>query len=345
MAQATKDSKYNVQYEEDIITIETTFENSIDISQVPVIPVNNVEVMFSSLSAKTPKYGHSITFLVTPEFVSMDEKLCEHFQKAIKASDASCRFLKSQIKTIIGQKEILDGTYPQKYEGYGVLQINMTNSTIFDADSEDNKSIQKYEDAKNGNIITKYFRVIDDFTGKGIDPEIFEIKNGQKVTTYTHNGEQKPLYVTKDDLVNIQLRPYFRQNKKDKSYSLKYNLLSVERVQTAFDRGLGKKGKGGKKHIEAAPNVAGLEGLGDLVNMFGSAKTVTQPKKEVKSKAVETVSFPGKEEKVVTVESTTGTVGSAPETSQVPVQTPAENNAQFDFSQLGKDLANFNLGG
>lgn len=343
MAQtATKDSKYNVQYEEDIITIETTFENSIDISQVPVIPVNNVEVMFSSLTAKTPKFGHSITFLVTPEFVSMDEKLCEHFQKAIKVNDASCRFLKSQIKTIIGQKEVLDGSYPEKYVGYGVLQINTSNSTIFDTDSEENKSIQKYEDAVNGNITTKYFRVIDAFTGKGIDPEIFEIKNGQKVTTFTHNGVEKPLYVSKDDLVNVQLRPYFTQNRKDKSYSLKYNLLTIERVQTAFDRGLGKKGTGGKKHVEAAPNVAGLEGLGDLVGMFGSGSVVSTPKSETKKSAPASKKA---EEKVVTVESVTGVPGSAPEVTETPVQTPTENNTQFDFNQLGKDLANFNLGG
>ena len=45
-----------------------------------------------------------------------------------------------------------------------------------------------------------------------------------------------------------------------------------------------------------------------------------------------------------TVESVTGTVGQEPEVKQVQAELPKDTPMQFDFSQLGAELSNANLG-
>jgi hypothetical protein len=72
----------------------------------------------------------------------------------------------------------------------------------------------------------------------------------------------------------------------------------------------------------------------------GSVETVAevkaQPKKTTTPKT-----------EMSTVECITGVPGQEPEVTQVQAELPVENNApsmSFDFSQLGADLGNLNLG-
>jgi hypothetical protein len=73
----------------------------------------------------------------------------------------------------------------------------------------------------------------------------------------------------------------------------------------------------------------------------GSVETVTTP--EVKTKKVSTTKA-----EIPTVDAITGVPGQEPEVIGVKVELPKENTItppmSFDFSQLGADLGNLNLG-
>ena len=332
MAKQEKDSKYNITYEEKVITSEIEYENPMDISAVPVFNLENVEVMYCSLGQKTPKMGHSITLIVDKDFVQKDKQLRSYFVQQRQAVDPNCEVYKSQIK-IIGQKDILDGKFKPEMEGKALLNIFTSNAKMFDADVEKGKSLQKMSEATNGNIIYKYFATIDKFSGQAIKPQVYKTVNGEKVTTFMSpkTNKETPLFVGSNDLVNIKLRPYETYSETH-GYALKYNLLEIEIVQTAFDRGLSQY-KGGKHKVEKAPNAVSFAGLS---SMFAGS--------------VETVHFDGetkkasKKEEMPTVESVTGTVGQEPEVKQVQAELPKDTPMQFDFSQLGAELSNANLG-
>lgn len=332
------ESKYNVVFEEKIITSEVTYENPIDISKVPVISIQGAEVRNSSLTQKTPKFGHSIQLLVDEEFVQKDRQLRAYFTQQRQLSDPNCENYKGQVK-IISKKDVLDGKFSEDMIGKGLLSISMTNVVMFDTDTE--KSIKAEKDASKGNVTYKYFRVIDNYSGQGIEPKIYKVVNGEKVSTFVSpkDKSEKPLYVGQFDLVNVKVRPYERQNQKSGEWSCKYNLLEVEIVQTAYDRGKSNYKPSGKaKKVEVAPDTVDFAGLSSM--FAGSVETVA----EVKS-APKKVTTP--KAKMPTVESVTGVVGQAPEVTQVQAELPVENNSpamSFDFSQLGADLGNLNLG-
>ena len=336
MATQTK-PEYNVVFEEKIITSEVTYENPIDISKVPVISIQNVEVRNSSLTQKTPKFGHNIQLLVDEEFVQKDRQLRAYFTQQRQLSDPNCENYKGQVK-IVSKKDVLDGKATEDMIGKGLLNISMTNVSMFDTDTE--KSIKAEKDASQGNITYKYFRVIDNYSGQGIDPKVYKIVNGEKVSTFVSpkDNTEKPLYVGQYDLVNIKVRPYERQNQKSGEWSCKYNLLEVEIVQTAYDRGKSNyKTSGKSKKVEQAPDTVDFGGLSSM--FAGSVETVTTP--EVKTKKAVKTEMP-------TVEAVTGVPGQEPEVTQVQAELPKETVTQttmsFDFSQLGADLGNLNLG-
>lgn len=336
-----KDSKYNITYEEKVITSEITYENPIDISAVPVFNLENVEVLYCSLGQKTPKMGHSITLILDQDFVQKDKQLRTYFAQQRQQLDPNCEIYKSQIK-IIGKGDILSGKFKEDMEGKALLNIFTTNAKMFDADEEKGKSIQKMSDAKNGNVVYKYFANIDRFSGKAIRPQVYKIVNGEKVTTFLSPKTKKetPLFVGSNDIVNVKLRPY-ETHSDTHGYSLKYNLLDIEIVQTAFDRGK-RTGGSAKAHVEQAPDAISFAGLS---SMFAGS--------------VETVHFSGKtdvttnkKEDMPTVESTTGTVGKEVEVKQVQPELPKQEETQetnspamsFDFNQLGANLKDLNLG-
>ena len=335
MATKTQDSKFNITYEEKIITSETEFENPLA-ELPPVFEINNVEVLFSSLSAKTPKMGHSITLVVDDAFVQKDRQVRAYFAQQRQTTDPNCETYKSQIK-IISQKDILEGKFKEDMKGKALLNIFTTNAKMFDADVEKGKALQKMTDATNGNIVYKYFANTDRFTGKAIQPQVYKIVNGEKVTTFLSpkTGKETPLFVGSKDLVNVKVRPY-ETHSDTHGYALKYNLLEVEIVQTAFDRGVRTSGNsGGSKRVEKAPDAVSFAGLSSM--FAGSVETVVTP--EVKTKKEVKAEMP-------TVESVTGVPGKAPEVKEVQAELPKESAPamQFDFSQLGADLGNLNLG-
>ena len=109
MATQTKTkTEYTVVFEEKIITSEVTYENPIDISKVPVISIQGAEVRNSSLTQKTPKFGHSIQLLVDEEFVQKDRQIRAYFTQQRQLSDPNCENYKGQVK-IISKKDVLDG--------------------------------------------------------------------------------------------------------------------------------------------------------------------------------------------------------------------------------------------
>ena len=339
MATQTK-TEYNVVFEEKIITSEVTYENPIDISKVPVISIQGAEVRNSSLTQKTPKFGHSIQLLVDEEFVQKDRQLRAYFTQQRQLSDPNCENYKGQVK-IISKKDVLDGKFSEDMIGKGLLSISMTNVVMFDTDTE--KSIKAEKDASQGNVTYKYFRVIDNYSGQGIEPKLYKVVNGEKVSTFVSpkDNVEKPLFAGQFDLVNVKVRPYERQNQKSGEWSCKYNLLDVEIVQTAYDRGKSSYKTSGKaKKAETAPDAVDFAGLSSM--FAGSVETVVTPVQETKS-------APKKAPKaeMPTVETVTGTPGQAPEVTQVQAELPKENAQpamSFDFSQLGADLGNLNLG-
>ena len=330
-----KDSKFNITYEEKIITSETEFENPLA-ELPPVFEINNVEVLFSSLSAKTPKMGHSITLVVDDAFVQKDRQVRAYFAQQRQITDPNCETYKSQIK-IISQKDILEGKFKEDMKSKALLNIFTTNAKMFDADVEKGKALQKMTDAINGNIVYKYFANTDRFTGKAISPQVYKIVNGEKVTTFLSpkTGKETPLFVGSNDLVNVKVRPY-ETHSDTHGYALKYNLLEIEIVQTAFDRGVRTGGSGKSKRVETAPDAVSFAGLSSM--FAGSVETVVTPE-------VKTIKKESKAE-MPKVETVTGVPGQTPEVKEVQAELPKESAPamQFDFSQLGADLGNLNLG-
>ena len=366
MATQTKQkSEYNVVFEEKIITSEVTYENPIDISKVPVFTIQGAEVRNSSLTQKTPKFGHSIQLLVDEEFVQKDKQLRAYFTQQRQLTDPNCENYKGQVK-IISKKDVLDGKATEDMIGKGLLSISVSNVAMFDTDellaceaeNEANKGVAGYKnkyaksikaekDAKNGNVTYKYFRVIDNYSGQGIEPKIYKIVNGEKVSTFVSpkDNVEKQLFTGQFDLVNVKVRPYERQNQLNNEWSCKYNLLEVEIVQTAYDRGKSSyKSSGKSKKAEVAPDTVDFAGLS---NMFaGSVETVVPvaPTPVAQAKVAEVAP----KVEMPTVEAVTGVPGSAPEVTQVQAELPVESTVtppiSIDFSQLGADLSNLNLG-
>lgn len=338
------DEKSKVKYESEIITSKETFENPLDISKIPVFTIENCEVLNSSLGSATPKFGHNIQILlpVDTNFVAQDKSIRTNYLISAQKDDPNLEFVKGSINTIT-KKDVLEGKYEEKYQNRAFVNINISNSCMFDKTlGEDGKdSYKKIDNAKDaiGEAVVKYFRVIDQWTGEGVDPDVFKYVNGEKVKSFTNpkTKQESPFYVGRGDLVNIKLRPYGTKNKKTGDLSLRYNLLSVEIVQTAWDRGIGRKA--GTSRVHEAPDSVNANALDDIFGGIAVASGVAQqpapqpvqqtpaPTQEVAQPAQPAQTTPVAEKKTEPVAETS---------NEVPT---------LDFSALANmDLGSVNLG-
>ena len=343
MTTATEE-KSKVVYEPEIITLKETYENPLDLSKIPVFTIENCEVLYSSLSSKQAKFGHNIQILLPADtdFPAKDRAIRQNYLRAEQATNPNLEVVKGIVKAIT-DKDVLNNKYPEKYVGRHYLDIRISNTCMFDkTKDEDGKDkftkIDKAEKAI-GTPVVKYFRVIDKFTGEGVNPEIFKYVNGEKTTSFTSpkTNEEVPLYVSQGDTINITIRPFGSKNSNTGDISLKYNLLKIEIVQSAWDKGIGKTG-GSSKRTKEAPDSVDANALGDI---FGGISTVTsttatpkvEPKTEVKA-----------EVKQETPKAQPTEVKETPKAeTKVEETVPADDG--IDFSALANmDLSTLNLG-
>ena len=332
-----KEKESKVVYENEIVTIEETYEKQLDMSKVPVFTIENCEVLYSSLNSKQAKYGHNIQILLPQDTVlpQRDREIRNKYLVAQQKQNPNLEVVKGIVKSITNQ-EVLDGKYDEKLKGRYYIDIKISNTCMFDkTKDEDGKDkftkIDKAEKAI-GTPVVKYFRVIDKFTGKGINPEIFKFENGEKVTSFISpkTKQETPLYVNKGDTINITIRPFGVKNNNTGEFSLKYNLLKIEIVQTAWDKGIGRTG-GGSSKVKEATDVVAFEDLDDI---FGGTSATTTTKTEEKPKATpkaESKPEPKQEPKV--------------EATKSEITTDETDDVEIDFSALADmDMSSLNLG-
>lgn len=331
-----KEKESKVVYENEIVTIEETYEKQLDMSKVPVFTIENCEVLYSSLNSKQAKYGHNIQILLPQDTVlpQKDREIRNKYLVAQQKQNPNLEVVKGIVKSITNQ-EVLDGKYDEKLKGRYYIDIKISNTCMFDkTKDEDGKDkftkIDKAEKAI-GTPVVKYFRVIDKFTGKGINPEIFKFENGEKVTSFISpkTKQETPLYVNKGDTINITIRPFGVKNNNTGEFSLKYNLLKIEIVQTAWDKGIGRTG-GGSSKVKEATDVVAFEDLDDIFGGTSTTTTKTEEKPKATLKA-ESKPEPKQEPKVEATKSET--------------TTDETDDVEIDFSALADmDMSSLNLG-
>lgn len=289
MATVTKEKESKIQYLSDIIGYDNEPIIS-DMSKIPVFKVEGCEVMFSSLGAKTPKTGHSIRLLLPDDnFWTQDKKLRNKFLQQKQLVDDSIEIVKGVVKTY-QQKDFLDGKISEAKVGRRFIDINITRALMYErttnekGEVEDTKIDKVSEATKIGSqIVVKYFRNADRWSGECLNPTVYKYdQNGDKVTSFISpkTKQETPLFVGTNDIVNVELRPYESINSITKEVTLKYNLLSVEIVQTAWDRGL--NGKGGTRstgEVKNKDDYMSLEGLSDVFGSFETTTTATTTQK------------------------------------------------------------------
>lgn len=331
-----KEKESKVVYENEIVTIEETYEKQLDMSKVPVFTIENCEVLYSSLNSKQAKYGHNIQILLPQDTVlpQKDREIRNKYLVAQQKQNPNLEVVKGIVKSITNQ-EVLDGKYDEKLKGRYYIDIKISNTCMFDkTKDEDGKDkftkIDKAEKAI-GTPVVKYFRVIDKFTGKGINPEIFKFENGEKVTSFISpkTKQETPLYVNKGDTINITIRPFGVKNNNTGEFSLKYNLLKIEIVQTAWDKGIGRTG-GGSSKVKEATDVVAFEDLDDIFGGTSTTTTKTVEKPKATPKA-ESKPEPKQEPRVEATKSET--------------TTNETDDVEIDFSALADmDMSSLNLG-
>ena len=339
----TTEEKSKVVYENDIITLKETYENPLDLSKIPVFTIENCEVLYSSLSSKQAKFGHNIQILLPADtdFPAKDRAIRQNYLKAEQVHNPNLEVVKGIVKAIT-DKDVLNNKYPEKYVGRHYLDIRISNTCMFDkTKDEDGKDkftkIDKAEKAI-GIPVVKYFRVIDKFTGEGVEPEIFKYENGEKVTSFVSpkTKQETPLYVNSGDTVNITIRPFGSKNNNTGDISLKYNLLKIEIVQTAWDKGIGRTG-GSSKRTKEAPDSVDANALGDIFGGITTVATATVPKTET----VKT------EQPKAEVKQETKAQEEVKETpkAETKVEETATADTEIDFSALANmNMADLNLG-
>ena len=331
-----KEKESKVVYENEIVTIEETYEKQLDMSKVPVFTIENCEILYSSLNSKQAKYGHNIQILLPQDTVlpQKDREIRNKYLVAQQKQNPNLEVVKGIVKSITNQ-EVLDGKYDEKLKGRYYIDIKISNTCMFDkTKDEDGKDkftkIDKAEKAI-GTPVVKYFRVIDKFTGKGINPEIFKFENGEKVTSFISpkTKQETPLYVNKGDTINITIGPFGVKNNNTGEFSLKYNLLKIEIVQTAWDKGIGRTG-GGSSKVKEATDVVAFEDLDDIFGGTSTTTTKTEEKPKATPKA-ESKSEPKQEPKAEATKSET--------------TTDETDDVEIDFSALADmDMSSLNLG-
>ena len=342
------------KYEPGIIASNRTIANPVDVSTVPVYTLENCEVLFSSLTAQTPKFGHSIKFMLPQgsNFPAIDRQLRNDYLTSLQQNDETGEFINVEtIKgtvSLVSKKDVLDNLFTEDKIGRAYMTINVSNAVYLDetvgADGKTSYKGVKSIKEVTGTPIVKYFRATDAWTGDGIEPEVFKYENGNKVKTFINPNTQVEtnLYVGTGDLVNIKLRPYSKVNGLTHEITWRYNILSIEIVQTAYDRGI--RTSGGGKVIDK-PDAINSNILGSIfagANMNVATTTTTPPVPQAIQQAQQTVPVPQPVIQATTTPTPVQTVAPQP----APVQQQATNEVPtIDFSALANlDMSNLNLG-
>lgn len=264
-------TKYKMTFDEEIKYSKLTLDNAIDGDKLPTYVIKDCQVGFSSLTQKRPEYGHTIQ-IILPEgtdFVEQDRARRKSFASAQSAIDPNIEVFDSMVK-IITSSDVTKKKMSESLVGRANMFFQMTN--------------KKYKDVKTGKFIKDlktvdegtevqviYFAKNDQFTGEPFKPEIFKYgENGNKVHTFVSkkDGAEKPLYVGKNDIVNIHVREYASHNSKDNKWSLKYNLLAVEIVKTDFEQGGGE----GSGYTAEGPNMSVLSAVYGITESVDPSK-------------------------------------------------------------------------
>lgn len=354
---ASNEKKSRVKYESEIITRPITYEKAQDVSQIPVFKIENCEILNSSIGNLAPTFGHNVQIMLPSDcsnLIQADRVIRNNYllqiQQDVENGNPNLEIVKGSI-TAFTQADVLKGKTDEAKIGRYHINFAISNSCLFERSiGEDgkpvDKKIGKESEAKaESEVIMKYFRCVDGFTGEGIDPEIFKYVNGEKVKTFVNpkTKEEKPLYIGRGDIVNIVIRPFGVKNQKTNEYTLRYNILSIEIVQTAWDRGIGRKAGSSNNVKEVAESLGGIS----LGNIFGNvssinasttnANTVTQANV---TQSIETA--PVQKEVAQTTPPVQETV---PTTTQPQAQQESSPTVALDFSALANmSMAGLNLG-
>lgn len=347
---AKANDKPKAKYEKGIINSSKTYEKPFDMAQIPVFTIENCEVLFSSLTSETPQYGHSVTIMLPAEtdFVAQDKLMRSNFLKTAQQDNPNLEVIKGAI-SLITNKDVLAKKYPETLLNRHYVTFTVSNSCMLDKTvGEDGKDafkrINKVEEAK-GEAVVKYFRAVDQFSGEGINPEVFKYENGEKVKTFISpkTKEETPLYVGKSDIVNIKIRPFATKNQNTGDISWRYNLLSLEIVQTAWDRGIGRKG--GSNQVCEAPEAVSESALSSIFAGIASVSTPA-PAPQPQPAPVATPAV----EQVAPAPAPVAQPAVQPEPQPVAVATaptpePANEVPAIDFGALANlNIGNVNLG-
>lgn len=333
------DVEAKVKYEPEIITRGFTLTNPFPIEMIPVFEIENCEVLNSSLGFETPKFGHNIQIMLPVENnlqVADRQMKSNHLIEAQK-DNPNIESIKSSLK-IVSKKDVLDGKFNEKYLNRAYITFTISQSVMLDEYIDENgeQKFKKIDNAKEatGQAVVKYFRTIDEYTGEGINPEIFKYDNeANKVTTFYNKKakQEMPLYISKGDIVNIKVRPFSVKNKKTDEISLRYNILSIEQVQTAWDRGIGRTA-GKSSTVKEAPDAVSLSALSSI---FGGITTTATTPVATQTPKTEPVAQKVEEPKVQEVKQ---------EVKTEPVAETSNEVLTLDFSALANLGAGINLG-
>lgn len=190
---------------------------------------------------------------------------------------------KTVLKTVT-KKDVLDNKFKEDQLGRAIINFAISSRP------QNDKVEENVVDEQTGEIYDRktalYFRLQDLLTGEEINPVIFKTnKSGEREYTF-ENPQTKtkdPLKVSSGDLVNVYVRPYESQNSKTDEYTLKYNPLEIEIVQSAFDRGLTSSKPRQTKEAPSTNVMASVFGkVTQKTPKAVASKVVEEPKAETK---------------------------------------------------------------
>lgn len=244
------------------------------------ISIKDCTVGFNSMNQKTPEYGHSIQIILPEdsEFVAQDKTLRRKYADMRATKDPNVESYKGMVK-FVTQEDVLKKRFKADMVGRGYMTFQLSEKKILDEQYEDlgdgkfkGKYLTKVADSKSGTVKVIYKCKNDQYTGEPIKPEVFKINaDGQKETTFVNpkTKQEQGLYLSGGDTVSIKIRPYETHSSKDSSWSLRYNILTIEQTQSSYT------GTGSSKSSQVA------QGADDdmLSSIFGITETVTASKK------------------------------------------------------------------
>lgn len=262
---------------------------------IPVYKASG-EVLFTNLSVnakEVAKYNEtaekkrkmptnhsfSIMFAEDCDMKNVDKDLRKSFVELRNSQgEDDVENYKSIFKTVT-RKDVTENKFDEKYLGRTYTTFGVSNRPAKD------KLEENVVNDETGEVFDRqtalYFRLHDLLTGEEINPTVFKTDNeGNKSFTFVSPKTQKEEshYISSGDIIDVYIRPYEAQNSKTGEYTLKYNPLEIEIIQSSFERGAGNRRP---REVAEAPstNVFG--------SVFGKVTQVSTPK-AVASQAVVT---------------------------------------------------------